>query len=112
MISGPFVRALEDLGDYGLVGDVICYRGLTAEHCCLTALRQEVEALEDFTCQRRARFISASQALGVREATIRRRLIAANAQERVAHLMGQEDELGELSWRHRRTLRRDYSGAY
>ena len=71
-----------------------------------------MEALEDFTCQRRARFISASQALGVREVTIRRRLIAANAQERVAHLMGQEDELGELSWRHRRTLRRDYSGAY
>ena len=71
MISGPFVRALEDLGDHGLVGDVIRYRGLTTERRCLAALRQEVEALEDFARQRRARFMSASQALGVKEATIR-----------------------------------------
>jgi transposase InsO family protein len=37
MISGPVTRALEDLGDYGLLGEVMRYRGLSAERRLLSA---------------------------------------------------------------------------
>ena len=48
MICGPVNRALEDLGDYGVLGDVIRYRGQTAQRQCLAHIRMEVEALEDY----------------------------------------------------------------
>ena len=47
-----------------------------------------------------------------RETAIRRRLVAANAHERVNRLLTEDQETGELAWRHRRTIRRDYSGAH
>ena len=37
MISGLVTRALEDLGDYGLLGEVMRYRGLSAERRLLSA---------------------------------------------------------------------------
>ena len=47
-----------------------------------------------------------------RETAIRRRLIAANAHERVNRLLTEDQETGELAWRHRCAIRRDYSGAH
>ena len=47
-----------------------------------------------------------------REMTICRHLIAANAHERVSRLLTEDQETGELAWRHRHTIRRDYSGAH
>ena len=112
MICGPVNRALEDLGDYGVLGDVIRYRGQTAQRRCLAHIRMEVEALEDYAQQRRANLASQMSAYQSRETTIRRRLIAANAHERVNRLLTEDQEVGELAWRHRRTIRRDYSGAH
>jgi hypothetical protein len=111
MISGPVTRALEDLGDYGLLGEVMRYRGLSAERRLLSVRRKEVQALEDYAQQRRADLIMITQAHEAREREVRQRLIAANALERVTRLMTQDGEYGELAWRHRCTLRREYSGA-
>ena len=52
-----------------------------------------------------------TQAHEAREKEVRQRLVAANALERVTRLMTQDREYGELAWRHRRTLHREYSGA-
>ena len=112
MICGPVNRALEDLGDYGVMGDVIRYRGQTAQRRCLAHIRMEVEALEDYAQQRRANLASQMSAYQSREMAIRRRLIAANAHERVNRLLTEDQETGELAWRHRHTIRRDYSGAH
>ena len=112
MICGPVNRALEDLGDYGVLGDVIRYRGQTAQRRRLAHIRMEVEALEDYAQQRRANLASQMSAYQSRETAIRRRLIAANAHERVNHLLTEDQETGELAWRHHRAIRRDYSGAH
>ena len=112
MICGPVNRALEDLGDYGVLGNVIRYRGQTAQRQRLAHIRMEVEALEDYAQQRRANLASQMSAYQSRETTIRRRLIAANAHERVSRLLTEDQETGELAWRHRRAIRRDYSGAH
>jgi hypothetical protein len=72
----------------------------------------EVEALEDYAQQRRANLASQMSAHQSRETTIHRRLIAANAHERVTRLLTEDQEMGELVWRHRHTIRRDYSGAH
>jgi hypothetical protein len=105
MISGPVTRALEDLGDYGLLGEVMRYRGLSAERRLLSARRKEVQALEDYARQRRADLTMITQAHEAREREVRQRLIAANALERVTRLMTQDGEYGELAWHHWRTLR-------
>jgi hypothetical protein len=112
MICGPVNCALEDLGDYGVLGDVIRYRGQTAQRRRLAHIRMEVEALEDYAQQRRANLASQMSAYQSRETAIRRRLIAANAHERVNRLLTEDQETGELAWRHRRTIRQDYSGAH
>ena len=112
MICGPVNRALEDLGDYGILGDVIRYRGQTTQRRRLAHIRMEVEALEDYAQQRRANLASQMSAYQSHELAIRRRLIAANAQERVSRLLTEDQEMGELAWRHRRAVRRDYSGAH
>ena len=112
MICGPVNRALEDLGDYGILGDVIRYRGQTAQRRRLAHICMEVEALEDYAQQRRANLASQMSAYQSRELAIRRRLIVANAQERVSRLLTEDQEMGELAWRHRHTVRRDYSGAH
>ena len=112
MICGPVNRALEDLGDYGVLGDVIRYRGQMAQRRRLAHIRLEVEALEDYAQQRRANLASQMSAYQSRETAIRRHLIAANAHERVNRLLTEDQETGELAWRHRRTIRRDYSGAH
>ena len=112
MICGPVNHALEDLGDYGVLGDVIRYRGQTAQRRRLAHIRMEVEALEDYAQQRRANLASQMSAYQSCETAIRRRLIAANAHERVNCLLTEDQETGELAWRHRRTIRRDYSGAH
>ena len=72
----------------------------------------EVEALEDYAQQRRANLASQMSAHQSRKTAIRRRLIAANAHERVNRLLTEDQETRELAWRHRRTIRRDYSGAH
>ena len=97
MISGPVTRALKDLGDYGLLGEVMRYRGLSAERRLLNAQRKEVQALEDYARQRRADLIMITQAHEAREREVRQRLIAANALERVTRLMTQDGEYGELA---------------
>ena len=107
MICGPVNRALEDLGDYGVLGDVIRYRGQTVQRRRLAHIRMEVEALEDYAQQRRANLASQMSAYQSRETAIRRRLIAANAHERINHLLTEDQETGELAWRHRRAIRRD-----
>ena len=112
MICGPINRALEDLGDYGVLGDVIRYRGQTAQRRRLAHIRMEVEALEDYAQQRRANLAMQMSAYQSRETAIRRRLIAANTHERVNRLLTEDQETGELAWRHRRAIRRDYSGAH
>ena len=112
MICGPVNRALEDLGDYGVLGDVIRYRGQTAQRQRLAHIRLEVEALEDYAQQRRANLASQMSAYQSRELAIRRRLIAANAQERVSRLLTEDQEMGELAWRHHHVVRRNYSGAH
>jgi hypothetical protein len=71
MISGPVTRALEDLGDYGLLGEVMRYRGLSAERRLLSARRKEVQALEDYARQRRADLIMITQAHEAREREVR-----------------------------------------
>ena len=112
MICGVVNRALEDLGDYGVLGDVIRYRGQTAQRRRLAHIRMEVEALEDYAQQRRANLASQMSAYQSRELAIRCRLIAANAHERVSRLLTEDQEMGELAWRHRHTVRCDYSGAH
>ena len=112
MICGPVNRALEDLGDYGVLGDVIRYRGQMAQRRRLAHIRMEVEALEDYAQQRRANLASQMSAYQSREVAIRRRLIAANAHERISRLLTEDQETGELAWRHCHTIRRDYSGAH
>ena len=72
----------------------------------------EVEALEDYAQQRRANLASQMSAHQSRETTIHRRLIVANAHERVTRLLTEDQEMGELAWRHRHTIRCDYSGAH
>ena len=112
MICGPVNRALEDLGDYGVLGDVIRYRGQTAQRRRLAHIQMEVEALEDYAQQRRANLASQMSAHQSCETAIRRRLIEANAHERVTRLLTEDQETGELAWRHRHTIRRDYSGVH
>ena len=112
MICGLVNRALEDLGDYGVLGDVIRYRGQTAQRQRLAHIRMEVEALEDYAQQRRANLASQMSAYQSREIAIHRRLIAANAHERISRLLTEDQETGELAWRHRHSIRRDYSGAH
>lgn len=62
--------------------------------------------------QRRANLASQMSAYQSREVTIRHHLIAANAHERISRLLNEDQETGELAWRHRHTIRRDYSGAH
>ena len=112
MICGLVNRALEDLGDYGVLGDVIRYRGQTAQRRRLAHIRMEVEALEDYAQQRRANLASQMSAYQSCELAIRCRLIAANAHERVSRLLTEDQEMGELAWRHCHTVRCDYSGAH
>ena len=112
MICGLVNRALEDLGDYGVLGDVIRYRGQTAQRRHLAHIRMEVEALEDYAQQRRANLASQMSTYQSHELAIHCRLIVANAQERVSRLLTEDQEMGELAWRHRHSIRRDYSGAH
>ena len=112
MICGPVNRALEDLGNYSVMGDVIRYRGQTAQRRRLAHIRMEVEALEDYAQQRRANLASQMSTYQSRELAIHRCLIAANTHERISRLLTKDQETGELAWRHRHTIRRDYSGAH
>ena len=112
MICGPVNWALEDLGDYGVLGDVIRYRGQTAQRRHLAHIQMEVEALEDYAQQRRANLASQMSAYQSREVAIRRHLIMANTHKRISRLLTEDQETGELAWRHRRTIRQDYSRAH
>ena len=112
MICGPVNRALEDLGDYGVLGDVIRYRGQTAQRRRLAHICIEVEALEDYVQQRRANLALQMSTYQSHEVAICHRLIAANAHKRVNRLLTEDQETGELAWRHRRAIRHDYSGAH
>jgi hypothetical protein len=105
MIGGPMERAIEDLGDYGVKADIICLRNLEADKCKLALCLQEVQALEAYVQKRRAEFSIHQLAHVSRTKAVRQRLIRANARERLLGLVEEDEERGELAWRHRRIRR-------
>jgi hypothetical protein len=105
MIGGPMEMAIEDLGDYGVKADIIRLRNLEADKCKLALCLQEVQALEAYTQKRRAEFGLYQLAHVGRTKAVRQRLIKANVREQLLELVDEDDERGELAWRHRRTRR-------
>ena len=105
MIGGPMERAIEDLGDYGVKADIIRLRNLEADKRKLALCLKEVQALEAYAQKRRAEFGIYQLAHVGRTKAVRQRLIRANARERLLGLVEEDDERGELAWRHRRDRR-------
>jgi hypothetical protein len=105
MIGGPMERAIEDLGDYGVKADIIRLRNLEADKRKLALCLQEVQALEAYAQRRRAEFGIYQLAHVRRTKAVRQRLIRANARERLLELVDEDDQRGELAWRHRRVRR-------
>jgi hypothetical protein len=98
-------RAIEDLGDYGVKADIIRLRNLEADKHKLALCLQEVQALEAYTQKRRAEFGLHQLAHVRRTKAVRQRLIKANTREQLLELVDEDNERGELAWRHRRTRR-------
>jgi hypothetical protein len=105
MIGGPMKRAIEDLGDYGVKADIIRLRNLEADKRKLALCLREVQALEAYAQKRRAEFGIYQLAHVGRTKAVRQRLIRANARDRLLGLIEEDDEKGELAWRHRRIRR-------
>jgi hypothetical protein len=107
MIGGPLERAVEDLGDYGVKADIMHLRNLEADRCKLALRLQEVQALEAYTQKRRAEFGMYQLAHIGRTKAVRQRLIRANVWERLLQLVDEDNERGELAWRHRSHRRQE-----
>jgi hypothetical protein len=107
MISGPLERAIEDLGNYGVKADIIRLRNLESDRCKLALCLQEVQALEAYTQKRRAEFGMYQLAHVGRTKAVQQRLIRANARECLLQLVEEDDEKGELAWRHRTHRRQE-----
>jgi hypothetical protein len=102
MIGGPMERAIEDLGDYRVKADIIRLRNLEADKRKLALCLCEVQALEAYAQKRRAEFGIYQLAHIGRTKVVHQRLIQANARERLLNLVDEDDQRGELAWRHRR----------
>jgi hypothetical protein len=102
MIGGPMERAIEDLGDYRVKVDIICLRNLEADKRKLAFCLKEVQALEAYAQKRRAEFNIYQLAHVGWTKAVCQRLIRANARDRLLGLIEEDDERGELAWRHRR----------
>jgi hypothetical protein len=100
MIGGPMERAIEDLGDYGVKADIIRLRNLEADKCKLAFCLKEIQALEAYTQKRRAKFGIYQLAHVGRTKAVRQRLIRANAKDQLLGLVDEDNERGELAWRH------------
>jgi hypothetical protein len=105
MIGGPMERAIEDLGDYGVKADIIRLRNLEADKRKLALCLCEVQALEAYAQKRRAEFSIYQLAHIGRTKAVHQRLIRANARERLLELVDEDDQRGELAWRHRHIRR-------
>jgi hypothetical protein len=105
MMGGPMERAIEDLGDYRVKADIIRLRNLEADKRKLALCLREVQALEAYAQKRRAEFNIHQLAHIGRTKAVRQRLIRANARERLLELVDEDDQRGELAWRHRRIRR-------
>ena len=68
---------------------------------------QEVQALEAYTQKRRAEFGMYQLAHVGRTKAVQQRLIRANARECLLQLVEEDDEKGELAWRHRTHRRQE-----
>jgi hypothetical protein len=66
---------------------------------------QEVQALEAYVQRRRAEFGIYQLAHVGRTKAVRQRLIRANAREQLLGLVDEDDQRGELAWRHQRIQR-------
>jgi hypothetical protein len=91
MIGGPMERAIEDLGDYRVKGDIIRLRNLEADKRKLALCLGEVQALEAYVQKRRAEFGIYQLAHVGRTKAVRQRLIRANARERLLDLVDEDD---------------------
>jgi hypothetical protein len=98
-------RAIEDLGDYGVKADIIRLRNLEADKRKLALCLKEVQALEAYAQKRRAEFGIYQLAHIGRTKAVCQRLIRANTRERLLGLVEEDNERGELAWRHRRDRR-------
>jgi hypothetical protein len=107
MIGGPLERAIEDLGDYGVKANIMCLRNLESDRRKLTLRLQEVQALEAYTQRRRAEFGMYQLAYVRCTKAVRQRLVRANARERLLQLVDEDNERGELAWRHRANRRQE-----
>jgi uncharacterized Zn finger protein len=105
MIGGPMERAIEDLGDYGVKADIIRLRNLEADKRKLALCLRKVQALEAYAQKRRAEFGIYQLAHVSRTKAVCQRLIRANARERLLGLVEEDNERGELAWRHRHDRR-------
>jgi hypothetical protein len=101
MIGRHLERAIKDLGDYGVKADTMCLRNLESDRCKLALRLQEVQALEAHTQKRRAEFGMYQLAHVGHTKGVQKRLIWANARERLLQLIDEDSERGELAWRHR-----------
>jgi hypothetical protein len=105
MIGGPLERAIEDLGNYGVKADIMHLRNLESDRQKLALCLQEVQALEAYTQKRQAEFGMYQLAHTGCTKAVRQRLVRANAREQLLQLVDEDDERGELAWRHQ-TVRR------
>jgi hypothetical protein len=105
MIGGPMERAIEDLGDYGVKADIIHLRNLEADKRKLALCLKEIQALEAYAQKRRAKFGIYQLAHVGRTKAVCQRLIRANARDRLLGLVEEDNERGELAWRHRQDRR-------
>jgi hypothetical protein len=101
MIGGPLERAVEDLGDYRVKADIMRLHNLESDRRKLALRLQEVQALEAYTQKRQAEFGMYQLAHIGRTKAVRQHLIRANARERLLQLIDEDNERGELAWRHR-----------
>jgi hypothetical protein len=101
MIGGPLERAIEDLGNYRVKADIIRLRALEADKRKLALCLREVQALEAYAQKRGAEFGIHQLAHVGRVKVVRQRLIRANARDRLLQLVDEDEERGELAWRHR-----------
>jgi hypothetical protein len=107
MIGRPLERAIEDLGDYRVKADIMCLRNLEADRCKLALRLQEVQALEAYTQKRQAKFGMYQLAHIRHTKAVRQHLIKANARDRLLQLVDEDDERGELAWRHQTNRRQE-----
>jgi hypothetical protein len=107
MIGGPLEKVIEDLGDYGVKANIIHLRNLESDQQKLALHLQEVQALEAYTQKRRAEFSMYQLAhIGCTKA-VRQHLIRANTRECLQQLVEEDNEKGELAWRHRTNRRQE-----